>query len=449
MKTSSTPKEPISLTNGNGEVKKHHKLIGTTYRNNSNSDYTENIEELCRSFKYSENSNHYWSEPHQSLLYGSPIYEGASPAQKLALNHLHWFANYNYISNSETETVVLNQVTADVFDAIGYETVAKELAMETEQEHHHIKAFRKIGLMTVIALIGKEGLNSSYQWNSYKSTLGTNFIPTSKYYSLRFVAKGLLNGTKQHYSQYLKDLEQKDDFAFRVPTTGIIGRSLKHDLQNFFTFNWGGGSPFLACQFYALRMIANMHLKNLEHPIAKYFKKVEKSGEFIPAPTAVSHYHFLDESFHTTISHVIAQDMYKDFSKPTAYEKYLGNLAIYMSQHGALGGLSAVLPHRYFNDDYLVMEIVYRLLQSPLFGMSSSEAMEWMYKSFCCEHEGFHLAAKNRQRLTSDLQRFFADVDYLLPVNREMRIMSSRGSIDDTIQNNIKTFKRFSHLVTN
>ena len=447
MQVSSTLKQPATATNGG--VKKHHKLIGNTYRNNSNSDYTEKIEELCKTFKYRENSNHYWSEPHQSLLFGSPIYEGASPDQKLALNHLHWFANYNYISNSETETVILNQVTGDVFDALGYETVAKELTMETEQEHYHIKAFRKIGLMTAIALIGKDELSSSFQWNSYKSTLGKNFIPTSKYHALRFVAQRMFSSKKQYYSQYLRELEGKNDFAFKMPTTGIIGRSLKHSLQNFFTFNWGGGSPFLACQFYALRMIANMHLKNLEHPIAKYYKKVEKSGEFIPAPTEVSHYHFLDESFHTTMSHVIAQDLYKDFPKPTAYEKYLGNLAIYLSQYGALGGLSAVLPHRYFNDDYLVMEIVYRLLQAPLFGMSSSEALEWMYKCFCCEHEGFHVAAKNRQRLISDLRRFFADVDYLLPVNREMRIMSSRGSINDTIQKNIKTFTQFSRLVAN
>ncbi len=447
MKISSTAQQSTTATNE--QVKKHHKLIGTTYQNNSNSDYTEKIDELNKKFKYSHNSNHYWTEPHQSLLFGSPIYESASPSQKLAFNHIHWFANYNYISNSETETVILNQVTADVFSSIGYETVAQELAMETKQEHYHIKAFRKIGLMTAIALIGKEELNSSFQLKSYNLTLGNNFIPTSKYYALRFVAKSMLNGKKQHYSQYLRELEEKNSFVFKIPTTGIIGRSFKHSLQNFFTFNWGGGSPFLACQFYAVRMIANMHLKNLEHPIAKYFTKLEKTGEFIPAPTEVSHYHFLDESFHTTTSKVISQDLYKDFSKPTAYEKYLGNLAICLLQHGALGGLSAVLPHRYFNDDYLIMEIVYRLLQAPLFGMSASEALEWMYKCFCCEHEGFHVASRNRQRLISELRGFFADFDYLSPVNREMRIMSSRGSINDTIQSNIKTFQQFSHLVAN
>ena len=71
-----------STTATNEQVKKHHKLIGTTYQNNSNSDYTEKIDELNKKFKYSHNSNHYWTEPHQSLLFGSPIYESASPSQK-------------------------------------------------------------------------------------------------------------------------------------------------------------------------------------------------------------------------------------------------------------------------------------------------------------------------------------------------------------------------------
>ncbi|MEO1672503.1 MAG: hypothetical protein AAFR77_17300, partial [Cyanobacteria bacterium J06631_2] len=86
----------ISLKPASFTSRKVTKLIDTTYRNNSDSDYTEKIDQLCRSFDYSRNSLHYWSEPKQSLLYGSPLYEAASPSQKLALNHLHWFANYNY-----------------------------------------------------------------------------------------------------------------------------------------------------------------------------------------------------------------------------------------------------------------------------------------------------------------------------------------------------------------
>lgn len=432
------------------KTKKHFKLIETTYRNNTASDYTEKIEELTNSFNYHSNSSSYWSEPKQSLLYGSPLYEVASPAQKLALNHLHWFTNYNYISDSETETAIFNQITSSVFDAIGgYDTLSNELAIETEQEYHHIKAFRKIGLMTAKALIGKEGLNKLLKWNSYKLVLGQDTLPTYKYYALRSIATTMLSGHKQQYSYYLQKLEAENRFIIKAPTTGMLGRSLKYSLplQSFFSFNWGAGSPFMACQFYGIRIIANLYLKNMEHAIAKYFKQLEKKGEFIPAPTAVSRYHFLDESFHTTISQLLAKDLYKNFAKPTAYEKFVANMAIYMMQTGTLGGLSGVLPHRYFPDDYSIMELIYRLLQGPVFSMSAQEALYWLNQCFCCEHEGFHVAMENRQRLLSEMQRFFADVDYLWPVNREMRLMATRGSISEAIQNNIQAFKHFSYPI--
>ncbi len=437
-------KSLISTAKGTKEA----RIIEKTYQNNTDSDYTEKIEELSKNFKYENNKDSYWSDPDQSLLYGSPLYEVATPAQKLALNHIHWFTNYNYISDSETETVTFNQVTSSVFASIGgYETLSRELSFETEQEHYHINAFRKIGLMSANALIGKKGLNALLKWNSYKLSLGRDSLTTYKYYALRSVAKRMMSG--KQCSSYLHELEQKHKFILKAPTTGMLGRSLEYSLplQSFFSFNWGSGSPFMACQFYTIRIIANLYLKNMEHSIAKYFKKLENNGELIPAPTAVSRYHFLDESFHTTISQLLAKDMYKAFAKPTAYEKFVGNMAIYMMQRGTLGGLSSVLPHRYFADDYTIMELVYRLLQAPVFGMSSQDALHWMERCFCQEHEGFHVASRNRERLLVEMRRFFENIDYLWSVNREMRLMASLGSIDTAIQDNINTFRQFSRSV--
>lgn len=431
-------------------VARNLKKIDIVYRNNLDSDYTEQIEQLSKSFQYSRDRHHYWSEPEQSLLYGSPLYEQASPAQRLALNHLHWFVNYNYISDSETETVFFNQVTSSVFATLGeYNTLSEELAVETEQEHSHIKAFRKVGLMTATALIGREGLNALLKWNSYKLRLGRDPIPTYEYYALRSVAKRLFQGQRLRYSQFLGELEATNQFIIKAPTTGMLGRSLEHSLplQSFFSFSWGAGSPFMACQFYAIRIIANLYLKNMEHSIAKYFKKLENRGEAVPTPTAISRYHFLDESFHTTISQLLAKDLYKDFAKPTAHEKFVANWAIYMMQRGTLGGLSGVLPHRYFADDYTIMELVYRVLQSPVFDFSAQDALHWMQRCFCDDHNGFQVAFQNRQRLLSELRRFFDDVDYLWGVNREMRVMSARGSIDQALSSNRRSFQAFSQTL--
>ena len=445
VKTSRTHKKssPVIQRQGN----KHIKLIEKTYRSNIVSDYTEKIEQLDKKFKYSSNSNCYWSEPEHSLLYGTPVYEAASSSQKIALNHLHWFTKYNYTAETETETVAFNQITSSVFRVIGgYDTICQELDLETQQEYSHIHAFRKMGLMTATALIGNKPLQNLQKSHSYKPSLGHNSWVTSQYYALRFLAKNMLKTKRQYYSHYLSQVEGKEKFVVTTPTKGILGRGISASWQGFFTFNWGGGSPFLACQYYAARMMGNILLKGMEYPLVKYFRKLEKQGEFIPVPTAVSYYHHLDEAYHTTMSRVLSQEMYKDFPNPTAYEKFIANLSIYMVQKASFSGLSGVFPHRYLKDDLFLMTFIYELLQSPLFGMSPREALHWMDRCFCCEHEGFHLAMKNHQHLLSDFRRFFSNFGYLWPVNREMRLMVSGGNIDRTIKNNIKTLRQFSRL---
>ncbi|MEO1402069.1 MAG: hypothetical protein AAFV72_12595 [Cyanobacteria bacterium J06635_1] len=431
-------------------ARKCQRLVATTYDNNIASDYTEKIEALNRQFRYANNNAHYWSDPGQSVTYGTPLYDSATSAQRLALNHLHWFANYNYISDSESETVAFNQITGSVFKSIGgYETLAEELTVETEQEYQHINAFRKIGLMTATSVIGKSGLNALLKWNSYKLKLGQDKVPTYQYYALRAIAKRMSRDTRAHYSDYLNQAEAQSPFILQAPTTGMLGRSLEFSvpLQSFFSFSWGAGSPFMACQFYTIRMIANLYLKNMEHGIAKYYKTLENTGEFIPAPTAVSRYHFLDEAFHTTISQLLAKDLYREFDKPTAYERFVANISLYMMQRGTLGGLSGVLPHRYFADDGTIMEVLYRLLQGPVFGMAADEALHWMQLCLCQEHDGFHLARSNRNRLLGELRRFFQPVEYLWPINRDMQVMAKRGSIDAALRQNKITFDQFSRSV--
>ncbi|NEQ62851.1 MAG: hypothetical protein F6K53_37995, partial [Moorea sp. SIO4A1] len=138
---------------------------------------------------------------------------------------------------------------------------------------------------------------------------------------------------------------------------------------------------------------------------------------------------------------------YKDFSPPTAYEKFVANMAIYMMQRNVLSGLSCILPGQCVVDESLSMLLCYKILRSPIFGMSSDEALNSMQQSFCQENEAFHVSLKYHQRLLSDLRRFFNDIDYLWPVNREMRLMDSAANIDRAIQANIKSFKQFAKSV--
>lgn len=455
-----TPNDKFS-TSSEEKVKKHIKLTEINYRRNTESDFTEKIEELDKNFNYSNNSDHYWSEPELSLLYGTPLYEEASPSQKKALNHLYWATQYNQTAATEANAVLYNQVTAGVFSLVGgYDTLCQELDLETAQERHHIHAFHMIGYKTKRALLGS-AFNTSLLGKSYKKNVGAKApgqraqfftfklqsSPLSAFQdsAMRFITnKVVLKSQANYYSQYLRELEQKGE-SIPAQTTGLLGQLAPRPVLQFFTLNCGS-SPFLACLFYVTRFMANMLIKNYEYRYSHYYKELEKQGEFIPDPLAVSHYHLLDEAFHTTTSQLIAQDLYKDFPKPTAYEKFLANLTIYKSQKVALSGLSGGIP-AIFRTDADFMLSFYRLLQSPVFNMSSQEALQWLEKCLCQEHEGFHLTLKYHHRLLTDMRRLFEPIDYLWPVNRELRLMASGGSINKAIQNNSKAFEQFSRSV--
>lgn len=448
------------------QEKKHLKVSEITYRNNIESDYTEKIEQLDKSFNYADNSNYYWSDPELSTFYGTPLYAEASPAQKIALNHLYWVTQYTETAASEANTILYNDVTNGVFLNIGgYDTLCKELALESQQERHHIHAFHKVSYKTNRALLGKGAFSASIKENPDKSLENyLNKKSSNGIWQKLFSSKGLsssassvedavfrllrdirLKSKSEIYSSYLHELEEKDQFL-PGPRTGIL-RVFPQALLRLFTLSWGSSS-FLASQYYCFRYIANMLLKTAEYEYTRYSRELEKKGEHIPTPTEISRYHLLDESFHTTMSKIIAQDMYKDFHKPTAYERFMGNLSIDVTQKRLLGGLSGVMPVIFQDDSYFILAY-YRLLRSPLFEMSSKEALHWLKKCLCTEHEGFHVNLKYHQRLLSEFRSFFGQIDYMWASNREMHAMTNGGSIQTAIKKNNQFFEDFSKSFAN
>lgn len=452
--------EPQHSTQSIGEDKRHLKVNEINYRNNLKSDYTEKIEALEKTFDYASNSAHYWGEPEQSILGGTPLYESASESQKLALNHLYWSSIYDGTAASETSTIHYNKLTSGVFSYFdGYETLCLNLEHEGNQEKYHIHAFQNIFNKTKTALLGKEVLGfqlkkaSSFNKNWHHKLISElrktfNFQLDSQpsnfqYNALRYLSKAMLS-KPYCYSLYLKELDQKGA-CLTALRTGAVGKAVPRPLVQFFGFCWGS-SPFLACQYYSYRYAANTVLKHIELNYCQYFKELDKNGDFIPVPTAVSHNHFLDESFHITTSQLIARDMYKEFPKPTANEIVIANLAFYMMQRGFLGGFPGGLVGLFFRESSF-MPLYYRILRSPIFDMSAQDALHWMEKCLCHEHEGFHTQAKYHQRTLKNMCQLASNLDYLWPLNREMRIMASGGSISKAIQSNVKAFREFSELV--
>jgi hypothetical protein len=430
--------------------KKHAKITEINYRRNVESDYTERMTELDRSFNYEQERHYFWGDPELSLLYGTPLYEQASPAQKLALNHLYWATQYNQTAATEANTVLYNQVTTGVFAAVGgYNTLCQELDLETDQERHHIHAFHTVGYRTKKALLGQAGFSASIAGKKmgvksqsiFKFDWQSSPLSAFQDTALRFVTNQVFLKQQVHYySQYLQQIEAKGE-GIPAQTTGLVGQLGPRPVLKFFTQNCGS-SPFLACVFYVTRFMANMLLKNYEYGYVQAYRDLERQGQYIPAPVAISNFHLLDEAFHTTTSQLIAQELYKDFPKPSAYEQFVANLTIYQAQRIALSGLSAGLPGIFRSDDAFILSY-YKLLRSPIFDLSESESLHWLEQSLCQEHEGFQVNLKYHDRLLENLQRMFADIDYLWATNREMQVMAKGGSIDNALKHNRRAFQKF------
>ncbi|MGK7924416.1 MAG: hypothetical protein AB4290_04030 [Spirulina sp.] len=416
------------------------KTLTKNYQNNLNSDYTEKMQSFARDFQYHQNKEVYWSDPQFSLFFGTPLYEQSSPTQKLALNHLLWTLFYKIIADSEIEVTHYNLITAGTLLAGNpeYQIIAEQLKHETEQERVHIHSFYQVGYKTQKILLGKPK-NSNQGKNRQHIFKGEN--RENPIYS---IVEKLLPKQGQYKSTYFQELSAKN-VSFVTPTQGFFNGfkgKMPRFLLELLVRHWGG-SPFLACNFYGVRYLANLALKNYEYQIVTYYKKRQKQGDIVPIPSAISHSHFLDEAFHTTTSLFIGRDLYQQFFLPSKYEKLVANLAFYFIQRENFSELSAILPNQFTTHPSL-LSYAYQILQSPVFEFSSREAIHWLETCLCQEHEGFHTNLKLHQNLLHDFRHFASKLDYLWSINREMRLMAAGGSIPKAIAQNQKVFQQFA-----
>ncbi len=385
--------------------KKNIKLLELNYKRNRESTYTEQMEEVYKSFDYEKERDYYWGYPELSVLYGTPLYEQASEFQKIALNHLYWVFHYYATAATENNTILFNQVTASAFFPYEeYGVLCHTLDVETSQERYHINAFHTVGRKTEIEILGEP-----------------------------------LFGTQG--SVKFSNLDRDHQIH-----KGLAGRAVPKWLMNLYTVQLNT-SPFLSSQYYTARGIGNLHLKNKEKTFSQYYKELEKKEDYIPAPTNIARLHMLDEAFHTATSQLLSHDLYKDFPEPSVYERFLANRLLVMLQRNVLKGMSGVIPGAFAGDGSFIMPLVYRLLRSRLFDMSQQEALAMMEKCFCQEHDGFQTAHRYHQSLLNDLRKFLDGLDYLWPVNREMKLMESVGTIEGTLNLNMNDFRRFKAKV--
>ncbi|MEM6598014.1 MAG: P-aminobenzoate N-oxygenase AurF [Cyanobacteria bacterium P01_C01_bin.69] len=374
------------------------KKIQLNYRRNQQQDHTELLGEAAKRFRYEDCCDRYWQSEKFSLLYGTPLWDESTEAQRLVLNHLYWVAYYSQIISAEIATIFFNQTSAaGLYAHEGFRSICDMLDLESSQERAHIDAFQTVARQVEAALFERPLFSYPMRGPFTETMIFTDAnLLQRKWKQLQLHAFGLLSA----------------------------------------------GNTFLACQYFTVRGLRTLNGKLVQHQLSQFCAGDVESAS---VPSQISHYHFMDESFHFNSSTLISQDVIRELPKPTAFERNVANLGIRGCQkdHNTF----SVVVNGIFWRDSALYDTVYRLLRSPLFAMDNAAAQSMMRRCFTEPSEGLHQSAQTHREAASAYQAYIDPLDYVWPSNREMSTMST-ASIERylTVQNRnlLQFFKRLS-----
>ena len=133
-----------------------YKKLQLNKKRNQEQDHSALMDEAAAEFRFDDCKNEYWNPEEFSLLYGTPMWDQATAAQRIILNQLYWVAYYAQIISAEIATIYLNQVSAaGLYTHEDFRIVCDALDLETKQERAHINAFKTIGEDVEYRLFGE------------------------------------------------------------------------------------------------------------------------------------------------------------------------------------------------------------------------------------------------------------------------------------------------------
>lgn len=362
------------------ENSKVYRKLQINHTRNKQQDHTQLLDEAAASFQYEDCKDEYWNPEEYSLLYGTPLWEQASPSQRIILNQLYWVAYYSQIVSAEIATIYFNQTSAaGLYAQEDFRLVCDTLDLESAQERAHISAFRKISSEVEAQIFGKRVFS----------------------YPMRGpFAETMIFADTNALKTWWKKLQ----------------------LQSFGMLS--AGNTFLACQYFTVRGIRTLNGKLVQHKLSNYYQK-HPHPENAPIPSKISFYHFMDESFHFNSSTILSHDVVKCLKPPTAFEKLVANLGIRGCQRDHYHFSVAI--NGIFWYDPALYSAIYEVLRSPVFEMSDSEAKAMIRLCFTEESEGLHLSYKTRTEAMDSYKIYLEKVDYAWASNREMSIMAANS----------------------
>ncbi|MCA9556154.1 MAG: hypothetical protein KC933_39375, partial [Myxococcales bacterium] len=331
-------------------------------------------------FDYEACKHEYWNPEEFSLLWGTPVWDQASAAQRVVLNQLYWVAYYSQIISAEIATIYFNQTSAaGLFAQDDFRQVCDMLDLETSQERAHISAFRTVSDQVEDALFG-ERVFSYPMRGPFDETMifqDTDWF-RRRWKKLQLMAFGLLSA----------------------------------------------GNTFLACQYFTVRGLRTLNGKMVQQRLSAFYRKLPDPAA-APLPAAISHFHFMDESFHFNSSTIVGHEVVRCLPPPTRFEAFVANLGLRGCQvdHSHF----SVAVHGIFWYDPALLGKIHRVLTSPAFGMGPQEATAMLRACFCEESEGLHAARARHLEARESYRAYLEKVDYAWAVNRDMALMTRAG----------------------
>lgn len=351
------------------------RKIQLNYCRNQQQDNTEKLDAIAQKFRYEDCCDRYWQSEKFSLLYGTPLWTQASSDQRRVLNHLYWVAYYSQIISAEIATIFFNQTSAaGLYAHEGFRTICDMLDLESSQERSHIAAFQTIARRVEAELFNRPLFSYPMRGPFTETMLFTD-----------------TNKLKRWWKQV------------QLQSFGLVSAS----------------NTFLACQYFTVRGLRTLNGKLVQHQLSQFCSEdVNKA----PIPSQISHYHFLDESFHFNSSTLISHEVTNCLEAPTAFERQIANLGVRGCQQDH-STFSVVINGIFWHDPGLY-ETVYRVLRSPLFSFSAPAAKEMMQQCFTQASEGLYQSYQTHHEAMSAYRAYLEPLTYLWPSNQQMSTMA-------------------------
>jgi len=377
MHTGLAQRQTKSLLDDGAAVKR----LELNLRRNLEQDHTRLIDDGARRFSYEDCRNEYWNPENYSLLWGTPVWDQATNAQRVVLNQLYWVAYYAQIVSAEIATIFLNQVAAaGLYSLEDFRLVCDNLDLETKQERAHINAFKKVGEEVEHTLFGERLFT----------------YPMRSLYD---------------HTMIFADTSRAKNFWRRL------------QVQAFTLLS--ASNAFLGSQYLLVRGLRTLNGKLIQHQLSSYYMQ-HPEQEKAPLPSAISYWHFMDESFHFNTSRLVGLEVPRSIEPPTAFERWVVNRGVAGCQRDHYN--FSVVVNGIFWHDPATFSAIYKLFRSKVFGMDRSQALEMMRACFARESDGLAAAAKTHGTAAQSYCAFIEPVTWLDGTNREMRIMRGNSS---------------------